>query len=126
MKIHDPPMTFAPNMEPEWAAGLEKNSDPYGGAVYRYASEWATRMEAAIASGATVVECAKDASHEADDEGITGFMYGCAVSMLSRWWVHGEALRRWHNLDCQLGTEGEKANESGGVLNPALLNITPK
>lgn len=56
-------------------------------------------------------------------EGITGFMYGCAVSALAHFWAHGEALRRWHNLDTQIGTEGEKANESGGVLNPALLNI---
>lgn len=32
-------------------------------------------------------------------------------------------LRRWHNKDIQLGTEGDAANESGGVLNPALLHI---
>lgn len=50
-------------------------------------------------------------------------MYGCAVSILSQVWIHGEELRRWHNLDSQIGTEGEKANESGGVLNPAVLNI---
>ena len=43
--------------------------------------------------------------------------------MLAQCWVHGEALRRWHNRDTQIGTEGDKANESGGVLNPALLTI---
>jgi len=32
-------------------------------------------------------------------------------------------LRRWHNKENQIGTEGDKANESGGVLNPALLSI---
>jgi hypothetical protein len=76
-----------------------------------------------MAKGATVAECAQRASHLADDEGITGFMYGCAVSILSKVWQYGEDLRRWHNIDTQIGTEGEKANESGGVLNPALLSI---
>ena len=36
---------------------------------------------------------------------------------------YGDQLRRQHNLKTQLGNEGEKANESGGVLNPALLSI---
>jgi hypothetical protein len=34
-----------------------------------------------------------------------------------------EELRRWHNLRTQIGDEGEKANEDGGVLNPALLRV---
>jgi hypothetical protein len=38
-------------------------------------------------------------------------------------WKHGEALRLWHNLKTQIRDEGEKANESGGVLNPACLSI---
>ena len=126
MKIHDPPMTFAAGKEPEWAAGLAKNADPYGRGVYCFASEWATRMEAAIATGETVEACAKRTSREADDEGITGFMYGCAVGILAAWWVHGETLRRWHNLDTQIHDEGEKANAKGTVLNPALLNIGVK
>lgn len=141
MKIHDPAMKFAALTGPEsltdsanhsgtyremWEAGLAKNQDPYGKAVYRFASEWATRMESAIAAGETVEECAERTSREADDEGITGFMYGGAVSMLSHWWVHGEQLRRWHNLGTQLGAEGEDANANGGVLNPAIVNISPK
>jgi len=79
-----------------------------------------------MANGETVEDCADTASHLADSEGITGFMYGCAVAILAKVWVHGEALRRWHNLKTQLRDEGEKANESGGVLNPALLNLGPK
>ena len=58
-----------------------------------------------------------------DDDGITVYMYGCAVSVLAKAWKHGEALRRWHNKETQIGTEGDRANESGGVLNPALLTI---
>ena len=37
-----------------------------------------------------------------------------------------ERLRKWHNIDTQLGTEGEEANTGNGVLNPALLSIRKK
>ncbi len=106
-----------------WQSWVDANKDGYGGACVSYAERWARVMEGMMSQGATVAGCAKEASHLADFEGITGFMYGAAVSMLSQAWQHGEDLRRWHNIDTQIGTEGEKANESGGVLNPALLNI---
>jgi len=124
MQIHDPAMTFASDdAHALWDTGVANNADPYGRAVYRFASEWATRMEQALATGESIETCAQRCCREADDEGITGFMYGCAVGILAGAWTHGEALRRWHNLKTQLGTEGEQANASGGVLNPALLNI---
>lgn len=119
---------FAP-AEPTWAHPdkwqdwVDANKDGYGGTCVSFARTWARLMEAAIAGGDTVAECAERLSHVADQEGITGFMYGAAVSMLSQCWAHGEELRRWHNLDTQIGNEGEKANESGGVLNPALLSV---
>ena len=107
-----------------WDEGFAKNDDPYGRAVYVYAERWADLMEAEMAKGATLEDCVKQMSRAADEGvGITGFMYGCAVSILAGAWKHGEALRRWHNLDTQIGTEGEKANKEGGTLNPALLNI---
>lgn len=108
-----------------WKKANDANppSEPYGHRVITYAEDWANFMEREMAAGKTVAECAKATSSEADTDGITGFMYGAAVSVLSQCWEHGEELRRWHNLDTQIGTEGEKANESGGVLNPALLNI---
>ena len=125
MKIHTPPMTFGPGGEEFWAEQVRVNDDPYGGGILRYASEWATRMEARLAArpDEPFGDMAKETSHEADDEGITGFMYGAAVAVLSKVWVHGEKLRRWHNKDTQIGNEGDKANETGGVLNPALLNL---
>lgn len=119
-------MKIKEGLEEMYSDGKERNSDPYGAAVLRYAERWADTMESLVAEGKQVGEVAEPSSHEADTEGITGFMYGCAVSYLAYFWVHGEELRRWHNLDCQIGTEGEHANESGGVLNPALVNITVK
>lgn len=109
-----------------WLKWEENNKDPYGKAVIDYAKRWAELMEAKMQEGKTLEEIADDCSHQADTEGITGFMYGAAVSVLATSWEHGEELRRWHNLDTQIGDEGEKANESGGVLNPALLNINTK
>ena len=112
--------------QPGWDKTVTKNTDGYGSCVVRYAARWAWLMEQRIAEGSTVADIAKQTGHDADREGITGFMYGCAVGILAQVWKHGEALRCWHNIDTQCGNEGEKANESGGVLNPAILNISPK
>ena len=112
--------------ESMWKDFVAKNQDGYGSGVIRFAERWATLMEAGIESGEKLEAIATATSHKADTEGITGFMYGAAVATLAKCWVHGEALRRWHNLDTQIGDEGEKANASGGVLNPALLNIAKK
>jgi hypothetical protein len=110
--------------EPGWRKSVEVNADSgYGAAVTRYAEKWARFMEAKMVTGSTVADCADACSHLADDEGITGFMYDCAVSILAQVWTHGEALRRWHNKNTQIGIEDDKANETGGVLNPALFSI---
>jgi len=106
-----------------WGNFKANNQDLYGGRVVKYADEWARLMQVQIDSGKTVAECAEELSRLADDDGITGFMYGCAVQVLAKCWKHGEALRRWHNKETQIGTEGDKANETGGVLNPALISF---
>ena len=106
-----------------WNAWVTNNTDPYGKGVITYAERWADLMEGRMTDGTSIAEVAQQASHDADTEGITGFMYGAAVSVLATSWEYGEELRRWHNLDTQIKDEGEKANESGGVLNPAILNI---
>lgn len=107
---------------------VEKNGkDFYGAGILKYARDWADLMEKKLAEGAKVADIAESTSHEADTDGITGNMYSMAVSFLSRFWTHGEELRVWHNLDCQLGTEGEEANKvPGRTLNPAVLNIVSK
>lgn len=116
----------APDIELADEAGWQKfkttNSEVDGGAVVTYSERWARLMQVEISNGKNLEDVADATSQEANLEGIT-FMYGCAVSTLSHCWKHGEQLRRWHNLKIQLGNEDEKANESGGVLNPALLSI---
>lgn len=102
------------------------STDPYSHCVVTYAEDWANLMEAGIACGQAIASIAQTTRDQADTDGVTGFMHGCAVSALARFWEHGEELRKWHNLDTQIGDEGVKANESGGVLNPALLNVSVK
>ena len=116
-------MELVKGKEQEYADWREKNADPYGRRCFTYAEEWADLMEARLAAGEPIEKTAKETANAADTDGITGFMYGMAVSILSKAWVHGEVLRRWHNLDTQFHHEGEKANETGAVLNPALLKI---
>jgi hypothetical protein len=117
------PFSIKHGAESEWEKCVKNNSDPYGACTVRYAARWAHLMEKRMEAGEKIATIADQSSHDADLEGITGFMYGCAVSILAHAWKHGEALRLWHNLKTQIGKEGEKANETGGVLNPALLNI---
>lgn len=62
-----------------------------------------------------IVDNAKQLSYEADKEGITGFMYGAAVSILSQCWEYGEFLRKWHNKEYEY--------DGDGVVNPAVITI---
>lgn len=94
------------------------SDDAYGMAVLNFAHRWADLMEAAIAEGATVESCKENTERAADQEGITGFMYGCAVQFLSQCWEHGEELRKVHNKE--YGHE-----DSTGVVNPAILVVKP-
>ena len=116
-------MQLIPEQSIEYAESYTKNSDAYGHACFTYAERWAEMMEQAIVDGKKLEDVAEALSHEANKEGITGFMYGAAVSILSKSWIYGEQLRRWHNLQTQIGDEGKRANEKGTVLNPALMTI---
>jgi len=109
-----------------WDEGKAKNTDAYGARIFSYAEDWANFMEDKMAEGAKLEDVAEMCARDADTDGISGFMYGAAVATLSKCWKHGDQLRRWHNLDTQIGNEGEKANEGDGTLNPAMLNIGKK
>lgn len=94
------------------------SNDGYSYGVVKYMHWWADLMEAEMAKGKKLEDIAKKTSHDADKEGITGFMYGCAVAALSDFWEHGEELRVWHNA--------QYGHNSDGVVNPAVFTVGAK
>lgn len=98
-----------------WEKFVTINNDPYGSGVVRYAERWANMMEQEMESGKSLIEIAYSTSNKADTEGITGYMYGCAVSILSKVWENGEELRKWHNKE--YGYDGD------GIVNPAIITV---
>lgn len=130
--------TLKPGLEQAWAKQVETNNeDSYSRRCVTYAADWAWLMEQEIARRELIpgenpseeevkaykegvlkmiIDFADKAGRETDYDGITGFMYGAAVSMLAQAWVHGDELRRWHNK--QYGVE-----DSTGTVNPAILTI---
>ena len=99
-----------------WDQMVKVNSkDFYSNGVVKYARRWAKYMQTLIAEGNTVDEIAEKTSHDCDIEGITGFMYGYAVNVLSMSWKYGEELRNWHNK--KYGYTGD------GTVNPAMLTV---
>lgn len=108
-----------------WQSWVDNNTDPYGKACVDVARKAMEILDAEPGSFKT---------HEiicrADDQigagGITGFMAGCVAAMISKCHSRGEEFRQKWNRDNQIGDEGDKANEGGGVLNPALLNVGSK
>lgn len=104
--------------EKEYEEYVAKNSvDGYSRGVVDYAEYWAKLMQVEIGKGNAIAEIAEDSQKHLSFLGITGFMYGCAVSALAHFWVHGEELRKWHNKEY-----GVK-EDNGGVVNPAIFTI---
>lgn len=102
----------------EWENCKAINSkDGYSNCVIDYTILWAQYMEYLMAKHDKKLSDVWDmSSHLADIYGITGFMYGYAVSILSSVWKYGEELRVQHN---------SKYNHEGdGVVNPAILTIS--
>lgn len=112
-------MKFKPGKEEDYQKGYNNNLDPYGHAVFVFAERWAESMEKLIEITGepekTITENAEMLSRAADIEGITGYMYGCAISILADCWEYGEILRKWHNKEYNY--------EGDGVVNPAILTI---
>ena len=112
-------MKIRNGMEADYQKGLANNQDAYGSAVYQFAERWANEMERIINLGINpenaIIVNAKDCATKADTEGITGFMYGCAVNILAHVWEYGEILRKWHNKEYNYNGDG--------VVNPAIITI---
>jgi len=103
---------------------VNQNDDGYGLAIFEYAEGWAKLMQKKFTEKnienpdiTCMVAHADNCANELNFMGITGFMYGGAVSILAKCWKHGEALRKWHNKE--FGVVGGK-----GVVNPAMFTIT--
>lgn len=109
-------MKIKAGKEKEFEHFVEINSkDGYSLGVVNYMKRWADLMEKEMAKGKKLVDIADKTSSAADTEGITGYMYGCAVHYLSLLWEHGEELRKWHNK--QYDYEGD------GTVNPAIITV---
>lgn len=104
-------MKILKGKEQDYKDWYNKNSDPYGHACFTYAERWAEMLENAIENSPdepmkVILDNADELSREADTEGITGFMYGMAVSILSQCWEYGEELRKWHNKEYNYEGDG--------------------
>ena len=115
-------MKIKKGTEKKYKNWYDNNLDPYGHACFTYAERWAEMMELKINESGSAEEAiinnAERLSHEADKEGITCFMYGVAVKILSYHWEYGDILRKWHNKEYDY--------EGDGVVNPALMTIGGK
>lgn len=97
---------------------FKSNNQPSAYSIFRYAEKWADLMESEITKGSKIENIADRLSHEADTDGITGFMYNTAVTILSSFWLYGDDLRMWHNK--KYGYEGD------GLINSSTLTIRGK
>ena len=98
--------------------------DPYSREIVLFGERWMCAMETKIANGAGISDSLAPSAREADIDGITGFMYSCAAQAIAYFWEHGEEFRRAYNLKEQIHEEGGEANNNGGILNKAVINIS--
>ena len=117
-------MKIKTGLEADYEAYKKMNStDPYSARVVSFGEDWAMLMEEQIANSNPIFECAESTSRQADTDGITGYMYGAAVSALSKFWEYGDVLRAWHNRKYLTEEKAAVADASGGVVNPAIITI---
>lgn len=113
-------MKIIKGKEKEYKDWFDKNSDPYGRRCFTYAEDWAEMLEKLIENSnedplKVIITYAEETGHKADYDGITGFMYGMAVNILSQCWEYGEYLRKWYNKEYDY--------DGDGIVNPAILTI---
>src|SRR6185312_3285925 len=110
-----------------YAKYVENNSaDAYSRCVVDYSEAWANLMESRMrADGAKIADIATETSDEANQQyGITGFMYGCAVSGLSHFWQYGDDLRKWHNREyIKDEAKADEVSAEGKTVNPAIITV---
>lgn len=116
----DAKLAEAPKMEfsdeSAWQQAVDTETYPLSRAILEFAERWARLMQAELANGQKLEDIAGATSVEADTEGITGFMYGAAVSTLASTWKYGDQLCKWHNQ--KYGVEGIE-----GTVDPAVIIV---
>jgi len=72
-------------------------NDAYGRAILTFATRWADLMEAYIMEthDKDFHNFADKLSFQADEEGLTGYMFSCAVAFLRDCWIYGKELAAW-------------------------------
>ena len=113
-------MLIKEGKETDYKKYVEINKDPYSSAVVRFGERWAELLEKAIETNGqpekVIVLLMDKTAREADTEGITGFMYGCAVQALHEFWEYGDILNYYHN-------KSYGVDDNSGTVNPAILTI---
>ena len=102
----------------DWKKCKEINlTDDYSKCIIDYAVLMTQFMEFLHKYHNRSVEQSFDiASHYSDKiYGVTGYMHGAAVNIISNIWKYGEEVRKYHNKT--FGYDGD------GVVNPAILTI---
>ncbi len=108
--------------EKGWQECQDKNTDSYGGCCVNVARRVMEILDEEPGDFDThKIICRADDEIKAGS--ITRFMAGCVANMVSCCHSRGEEFRKKWNTDNQIRDEGDKANESGGILNPAVLVV---
>jgi len=118
-------MRIKHGMKKKYQAWLGNNTDSYGRTCFVYAERFADMLEIEYVKAINVpmskiLELYGDKfSHDADKEGLTGFMVGMSINILSQCWEFGKYLKLWWNTKY-----GQPDAE--GTVNPAILVIGEK
>jgi formate dehydrogenase maturation protein FdhE len=117
--LNFPVVSCKPGMEKEFQKLIEANTrDAYSAAAIK----GTMFIMKALDDGKTPEE-AFDKNEELDALGLTRAMGACAASIIVSYHARGEEFRVWWNKRWQLGDEGDKANESDGLLNPSVMSM---
>lgn len=115
-------MKIKSGKEKLWNEYQEKNADFYGKGVIDFAKSWTKLLEEQFSKNSdlttkqSIKTFADQTSQIADTNGISGFMYDAAVSILSAVWEYGDELREWHNKKYEV-------YDDPNVVNPAVITI---
>ena len=104
-----------------WNECVKNNTDPYSKCCVDVARRVMEILDKGEAFDTYEIIC--QAEDDIKTGGITGFMAGAVAQIVSQCHIRGEEFRKKWNIDNQLRDEGEKINEEGGVINPALLTL---